>query len=128
MGCRLERPGIQSGHLCTQPVALAIPEEASFDQALAPAQMAIDLDQLHRLSLIKDPSAIELVDLARLLLRYQGNPAAGAHNQQISQQLERWGLDQEQLFEKTRAIWASGFRPTIAAAEGVGSGADVSEG
>lgn len=89
--------------------------------------MAIDLDQLHRLSLIKDPGTIELVDLARLLLRYQGSPAAAAHNQRIDQQLLSWGLNQEQLFEKTRAIWSSGYRPAVAAAEGVGSGADVTE-
>lgn len=100
----------------------------SLDLALAPAQMAIDLDQLQRLALIKTPGAIELVDLARLHLRYNGNPAAFRHHQAINQQLAAWQLTIEQLFEQTRAIWASGFRPQLTTDQVVGSGSDVSEG
>lgn len=99
---------------------------ATGDLDLAPALMQIDLDQLERLSRISDPGNFELVDLARLRQRYRGNPAASRLNALIDQQLLRWNHTEDSLFEATRAIWSSGWRPQLEeAASGVGSGSDV---
>lgn len=77
------------------------------------------------------PRDDDLIDAARLLLRYQGFPGAQELQRDLATCLRRWGLDQAQLQARTRALWASGYRPPLPGASAqepataVGSGADV---
>lgn len=90
---------------------------ALFDSDLALLERHLEADG--------PPTEQALIDAARLLLRYQGNPTA-AHLSVIQALLERWGLDRDELFSMCRAIWASQWRPTaMEQQEAVGSGADV---
>lgn len=108
----------------------------AIDPAEAAAVLASDRQLLEALLDSPEPSDQQLVDLARLIQRYRAplrdpdkEPAACSRLRSICDQvLLRWALDSERLFEKTRAIWASGFRPQLelGAGDGVGSGSDVS--
>ena len=75
-----------------------------------------------------NPSHQNLIDAARLLLRYEGAQASADLYELITSAIAAWGLDRESLFAKTRALWNSGWQPSTTAepqASGVGSGADV---
>ncbi|MCP9883877.1 DUF3288 family protein [Synechococcus sp. ATX 2A4] len=74
------------------------------------------------------PGDGQLVDLARLLNRYDGFPGAEDLRADLAKTLAHWGLSREELHRRTRALWEGGYRPgPIAAAEGqaVGSGFDT---
>lgn len=74
----------------------------------------------------EQPDEGQLVDLARLLIRYDSFPGAEDLRQDLAKTLRHWGLSREQLHERTRALWAAGYRPGMAAvAEAVGSGFDT---
>ena len=89
---------------------------------------ALDRDVVDRLLAVATPSDEHLVDVARLLLRYQGFPGAIDLQDDLAKVLRLWGLDREQLQARTRAIWAAGFRPApAAAAEAVGSSFDTAD-
>ncbi|MDJ0737612.1 MAG: DUF3288 family protein [Nostocaceae cyanobacterium] len=45
-----------------------------------------------------------LVELARLRIRYQGFPGARDIQQNLDTILQQWGMTEAELFEKTRAI------------------------
>ena len=66
-----------------------------------------------------------VVTCCRLILRYQGNKSADAIHSQALAILESWGLDRVEAFRCARVLWSGGYRPPGAAAEQVGSGADV---
>jgi hypothetical protein len=51
-----------------------------------------------------EPTDLNLAELARLRVRYQGFPGARDIQENLEQLLQRWGLTEELLFEKTRAI------------------------
>jgi Protein of unknown function (DUF3288) len=51
-----------------------------------------------------EPTDLNLAELARLRVRYQGFPGARDIQEYLEQVMQRWGLTEEQLFEKTRAI------------------------
>jgi hypothetical protein len=89
---------------------------------------AIDREVLDRLLAAEQPGDAQLVDAARLLMRYQGFPGASDLREDLERVLALWGLDRDELQRRTRAIWAAGFRPAPAAADGaVGSGFDTSD-
>ena len=88
---------------------------------------ASDRDTVDRLLAAKSPSDADLIDAARLLLRYQGFPGARDLQEDLAKALRLWGLDQDGLHQRTRALWAGGYRPVPAAAEAVGSGFDTTE-
>lgn len=89
---------------------------------------ASDRDTVDRLLAVQSPAAADLVDLARLLMRFQGFPGAVDLQDDLAKALRLWGLSREQLHERTRAVWAAGYRPGAAApAEAVGSGFDTSD-
>jgi hypothetical protein len=74
----------------------------------------------------EQPDDADLVDAARLLMRYEGFPGATDLQQDLARVLRLWNLDREALQNRTRAIWAAGFRPGPAPpAEAVGSGFDT---
>ncbi|MEL7084417.1 MAG: DUF3288 family protein [Cyanobacteria bacterium J06597_1] len=61
-------------------------------------------------SIIKDgtPIDLNLVEVARLRIRYDGFPGARDIQQDLERMLETWDLTEEQLFEKTRELHATG--------------------
>jgi hypothetical protein len=88
---------------------------------------AIDRQVVDQLLAAATPSEAHLVDAARLLHRYHGFPGATDLKDDLERVLRLWGLDQNALRERTRALWAGGYRPGLAAAaEAVGSGFDTS--
>ena len=55
-----------------------------------------------------DPSDRELVELARLIIRYRNFPGARDIQRDLKIALENWQLTEEELYTKTRAIHAVG--------------------
>lgn len=54
--------------------------------------------------LAQEATDYNLAELARLKIRYQGFPGAREIQQDLDKVLQRWGLTEAQLFEKTRQI------------------------
>ena len=54
------------------------------------------------------PGDRELVELARLIIRYRNFPGARDIQQDLQTALNTWGLTEEELYTKTRAIHATG--------------------
>ena len=90
---------------------------------------ALDRQVVDALLAARSPGDAELVDAARLLNRYEGFPGASDLHEDLERVLRLWGLDRQALQERTRAIWAAGFRPgsAPAAGEAVGSGFDTAD-
>lgn len=86
-----------------------------------------DRDVVNRLLAAETPSDSDLVDAARLLMRYQGFPGAEDLQEDLAKAIRLWGLDRHALHERTRAIWAAGFRPSRGMEEPVGSGFDTAD-
>ena len=86
-----------------------------------------DRDQIDRLLAKESPDDSDLVDLARLFLRYEDFPGAADLQDDMSKTLRLWGLSRQELNEKTRRIWKDGFRPGSQTDEVVGSGFDTSD-
>ena len=89
---------------------------------------ALDRQVVDALLAASSPSDAHLVDAARLLNRYDGFPGATDLREDLDRVLRLWGLDRSSLQARTRAIWAAGFRPGLAAGtEAVGSGFDTAD-
>ena len=74
------------------------------------------------------PADGHLVDLARLLSRYEGFPGAEDLRDDLAKTLRLWSLSREELHQRTRAIWEGGYRPGAQpVAEAVGSGFDTAD-
>ncbi len=54
------------------------------------------------------PTELNLVELARLKIRYRGFPGARDIQSDLEKILQNWQLTEETLFEKTREIHAKG--------------------
>jgi hypothetical protein len=89
---------------------------------------AVDRETVDRLLAAETPADEHLVDLARLLMRYEDFPGAADLRDDLQRLLQRWQLDRETLHQRTRRIWAAGYRPgAIAAGGSVGSGFDTAD-
>ena len=89
---------------------------------------SIDRQNLDRLIAIDSPNSIDFVELARLLIRYQGFKGADDLNSDMQKLLKKWNINREKLEEITRKIWSEGFRPSSSSsADNVGSGFDTSD-
>ena len=87
-----------------------------------------DRENLDRLSSVESPDSIHFVELARLLIRYQDFNGAEDLNSDMGKLLKKWSINRDQLEEKTRKIWAEGFRPSSSSTpDNVGSGFDTSD-
>lgn len=62
----------------------------------------------HLLQTQSNPGDRELVELARLIIRYRDFPGARDIQRDLKTVLETWQLTEEDLYVKTRAIHASG--------------------
>lgn len=56
----------------------------------------------------QEPTDYNLVELARLNIRYRGFPGARDIQTDIAQAMQKWGLTEDNLYEKTRSIHAQG--------------------
>lgn len=65
-----------------------------------------DRNTLNRL-LQEGPTDLNLAELARLRIRYQGFPGSRDVQKDLDQLLEQWQLTEAQLFAKTRQIHAT---------------------
>ena len=89
---------------------------------------AKDRDLVDQLLAVAVPADGHLVDLARLLSRYEGFPGADDLRDDLVKTLRLWALSRDELHGRTRAIWAGGYRPGAQpAAEAVGSGFDTAD-
>ena len=86
-----------------------------------------DRDHVDRLLAQEIPKDSDLIDLARLSMRYEEFPGAQDLKDDIIKTRELWGLTAEALHEKTRKIWSNGFRPGSTSTGNVGSGFDTAE-
>jgi hypothetical protein len=95
------------------------------------AQLEEDERTAVQLSII-EPSADDLVTAARLLQRYpSADPTQFGSEVRVTilNRLAGWGMDEADLFARTRKIWSEGYRPLRSEVEvGYGSGADLSGG
>ena len=57
---------------------------------------------------VSDPGDRELVELARLIIRYRDFPGARDIQQDLITILDRWHLSEESLYSQTRVIHAQG--------------------
>lgn len=58
--------------------------------------------------LVGEPNDINLAELARLRIRYHNFPGARDIQSDLDKVLQKWGITEAELFEKTRAIHAVG--------------------
>ncbi len=89
---------------------------------------SIDRDIVDRLLSKHSPKDEDLVDLARLLTRYEGFPGANDLQADMLKILKLWNLSREMLNIRSRQIWGNGYRPGKEIDEVVGSGFDTSAG
>ncbi|MGD1920695.1 MAG: DUF3288 family protein [Pleurocapsa sp.] len=55
------------------------------------------------------PTDRDLVELARLIIRYRDFPGARDIQRDLQVVLDNWGLNEDELYTKTRAIHAEGI-------------------
>lgn len=58
--------------------------------------------------LTAEPTDLNLVELARLKIRYTGFPGARDIQDDLNKAMQRWNFTEESLFEKTRQIHEAG--------------------
>ncbi len=87
----------------------------------------VDREHVNRLLAKEIPGDQDLINLARLLMRYEGFPGANDIQMDMLKTLKFWGLTKEELNSKTKKIWSTGFRPGSGSDEIVGSGFDTSD-
>ena len=73
-----------------------------------------------------NPNDFDLINLARLIKRYQNFIGEKDLKADLEKILNFWNLNEELLFSKTRLIWARGFTPNNRLEDLVGSGFDTS--
>jgi len=77
---------------------------------------------------IDDLTNDDITNASRLLIRYSGVPNSEALRNSIIMALHKWDKTSDDLHEKSKSIWQSGWRPGRLEEEEIGSGADVSAG
>jgi len=70
----------------------------------------------------------DITNASRLLIRYSGVPNSEALRNSIIMALHKWDKTSDDLHEKSKSIWQSGWRPGRLEEEEIGSGADVTAG
>ena len=87
-----------------------------------------DRENLDRLCAIDSPTSNNFVELARLIIRYQGFIGAEDLNSDMEKLLKKWNINRDKLEAITRKLWSEGFRPAShSSSDNVGSGFDTSD-
>ena len=74
----------------------------------------------------ENPDDLDLINLARLLNRYNNFPGEIEIKNDIEKILMLWKITKNELFSKTKNIWSKSFRPNNTNKDLVGSGFDTS--
>ena len=74
----------------------------------------------------ENPEALDLVNLARLINRYDDFPGETEMKEDIQKTLKFWKLTKDILFSETKKLWSNNFRPSNTTKDLVGSGFDTS--
>ena len=85
-----------------------------------------DRELLNRLIAKNYPGEEDLIDLARLFMRYEDFPGAKDIQMDMVKILKLWGITKDELNSSTRKIWAKGFRSGSSSEEMLGSSFDTS--
>ena len=72
------------------------------------------------------PEDFDLINLARLINRYDNFPGEIEIKEDIKKILNFWNITQDILFSKTRKLWSNNFRLPNPTKDLVGSGFDTS--
>ena len=86
----------------------------------------IDKNIIDALVVKKIPADIDLINLARLINRYQNFPGEEAIKNDLEKIIKFWNISKELLFAKTREIWSNNFKPINSPKDLIGSGFDTS--
>ena len=86
-----------------------------------------DREIINRLLVKESPVSPDLIELSRLIIRYEGFPGAKDLQSDLSKLLKIWGFSKDELNSKVREIWSNGYRPGDFKDEVVGSGFDTTE-
>lgn len=70
----------------------------------------------------------DITNASRILIRYSGVPNSEDIRDSIIMALHKWDKTPDQLNEKSKSIWQSGWRPGRLEEGEIGSGADVTAG
>ncbi|MDA9704311.1 DUF3288 family protein [Prochlorococcus sp. AH-736-L19] len=74
----------------------------------------------------KIPEDLDLINLARLINRYNDFPGEIEIKNDIEKILKFWKITKNELFSNTKKIWSESFRPSNTNKDLVGSGFDTS--
>ena len=72
------------------------------------------------------PEDLDLINLARLINRYDNFPGEIEIKEDIKKTLKFWNITKDILFSKTKKLWSNNFRPSNPTKDLVGSGFDTS--
>ena len=72
------------------------------------------------------PQDFDLINLARLINRYDNFPGEIELKADIQKTLNFWNITKDELFAKTRSLWVNNFRPSNSDVDLIGSGFDTS--
>tara|TARA_Y100001970_G_scaffold288149_1_gene414659 strand:- start:35222 stop:35518 length:297 start_codon:yes stop_codon:yes gene_type:complete len=72
------------------------------------------------------PEDFDLINLARLINRYEGFQGEQDLKNDLTKILKFWNISKDELFSKTRIIWERSFRPSNQSKDLIGSGFDTS--
>ena len=72
------------------------------------------------------PEDFDLINLARLINRYDNFPGEIEIKEDIKKILKFWNITQDNLFSMTKTLWTNNFRPSNTTKDLVGSGFDTS--
>ena len=87
---------------------------------------AIDKNIIDYLITKEKPEDLDLINLARLINRYNNFPGEIEIKNDIEKILKFWKITKNELFTATKIIWAKTFRPSNTNKDLVGSGFDTS--
>ena len=86
----------------------------------------IDKNIIDALVVKQNPEDIDLINLARLINRYQNFPGEQDLKNDLGKILKFWNISEKLLFAKTRNIWSNNFKPNNVPKDFIGSGFDTS--
>ena len=85
-----------------------------------------DKEIIDSLIVKSNPEDIDLINLARLIKRYQNFIGEKDLKDDLGKILSFWNISEESLFSKTRVIWTNDFKLINKSEDLVGSGFDTS--
>tara|TARA_S200000501_G_scaffold212307_1_gene199501 strand:+ start:370 stop:666 length:297 start_codon:yes stop_codon:yes gene_type:complete len=87
---------------------------------------ATDKNIIDSLIIKETPDDFDLINLARLINRYDNFPGEVEMKEDIKKTLKFWNISQDNLFSLTKDLWSKNFRPSNTTKDLIGSGFDTS--